>query len=122
MHRAAVSGDSAAMDDAMNALYNHPSSPIALEGVARPETFAPIVEACALSIIHNHDALANDMFANVEYLRRGFGITKKEYNVIHDALQACKDRDIETAQVAIEIDLSTTSLATRVKLHRHTHF
>lgn len=124
MHLAAVAGDAGGLDDAMTALYDDVQSPLVVHDgggrVGRPETFAPIVEACALCIVCKHNALANDMLANVEFMHRGFGIASEEYAIIHPALMCCAHMDVARAATALSAALVGTSLEGRVKVDRHT--
>lgn len=123
MHRAAVTGNATEMDDAMNSLYNNPNSPLLCDGnldnVARPETFGPIVEACAICIVYGNDDLANDMFANVEYLGKGFGFTNKHFKQFSNGLYACKNLTLLEADETIRKSVVDTPLEGKVKLNRH---
>ena len=121
IHKAAKSGDRTHLNEALRELYSE-SGPLNGNGVNRPETFGPIVEAAAIAVLENHNEIADDMWDNIKHLYKGYGLTKADVDAIADVLDLCEGQiDPEIAAEQACVLLEPTKLRGRVKLNRHVY-
>ena len=120
VHKAVADNNRDATNTALKELYDTKRGPLVVGGVNRPETFAPMVEAVGIAVIMQHDDLADEMWDNVRHLWKGYNLTRKDFNAITDAMEACDTlRDLQRADTTVSDCLRDTALDGRVKLARH---
>lgn len=105
----------------MSELYNSASSPLLEDQgrIDRPEAFSPIVEALALALSNGHRQLSNDLFANAEFLHKGFDVPFDVYVRIERSLSDAFEVEPRAMQRSLDSVLLETCLEGKVKIMRH---